>query len=129
MRTGSRGAYGSSDGMSWQVVEIMFTLIHSVGGRLYDKLHLVMMLADCIHAMLAEKKPAQDKVQGLRESLRELRKQYYPRLDTDTYTSESRTSYELLLDDIMRDLFLTIYENDLISPSVLDQVYASHWNG
>jgi hypothetical protein len=113
--------------MSWQVVEIMFTLIHNMGGRLYDKLHLVMMLADCIHAMLGEKADVRNKVEHSRECLRELRKGYYPRLDTDLYTSENRTEYELLLDDLMRDLFVVIYENNLISPSILGQVYGDHW--
>ena len=114
-------------GMAYLLSEVLLVIIARSGNMLYERMSLTMFMVDTTYAMVIDNPDAIKKVNACRDILREVHRAYHPALDSNTYAAGARITFEQSLDDVLREILVIIYTENLINPSVLAEVKAKTW--
>jgi hypothetical protein len=118
----------NNNGLAWLLTEAILMRINKSGAQIYEKLDLTMLIIDTTYAMVSDNRKDMEIIEKERAAAQELRRQYSPIIDEDRLSvNEAKTNFNIYLDDITRIVLLIIYKNDLINPSLLQEVKAVKW--
>ncbi|MDX9762854.1 MAG: hypothetical protein RBT82_12435 [Desulfomonilia bacterium] len=119
--------YNSATSLSYHLAEALTGYIYASGGRLNQRKNLLAFIHGVVGAMLAWKDLARDDLSEIEQDLVFLEETYEPVLDTSPVMFEKRAAYEDYLRLTANKLLKLIYDNNLVSQSVMKEVYAARW--
>jgi|Deesub1362A_J573_1020465.scaffolds.fasta_scaffold01919_6 hypothetical protein len=118
----------SSNPLAYHLADAIFTLIRSSSSQIYRRLNLAFFIFNCSYAMLKyADKEALEWLEKIEEKLKLLRESYEPVMDASLEVFEKKIAFEIVLDEVIRDLLTLINDYELVNPKILQEVYATRW--
>ena len=119
--------YNSSSSLSYHLAEALTGYIYASGATLNQRKNLLGFIHGTVAAMLDWKDLSRDTLKEIEADIIFLQETYEPILDTSPVMFEKRAAYEDYLRQTANKLLKLIYDNNLVSQSVMKEVYAARW--
>jgi len=126
----SRDRRDRSTSLSWHLAEALKAYIYSPSSHLDRRTDLIGFIAGIVASMLDWKTKDQETVRilaELDEDVAFLEMHYEPVIDELPYLVEQRAAYRAEQRHIMKKILNLIRANDLLSDSIMREVYAGKW--
>lgn len=114
--------------LSYHLAEALTGYIYASGARLNQRKNLLAFIHGAVAAMLDWQDKSRDLLDEIERDIIFLQDSYEPVLDTSLVMFEKRAAYEDYLRHTANKLLRLIYDNNLISQSIMKEVYAARWN-
>lgn len=113
--------------LSYHLAEALTGYIYASGAHLYQRKNLLAFIHGTVAAMLDWQDKSQDRLAEIEKDIVFLQDTYEPVLDTSSVMFEKKAVYEDYLRLAANKLLCLIYDNNLVSQSVMKEVYAARW--
>jgi len=126
-------SYNSRDrstSLAWHLAEALKAYIYSPSSHLDRRTDLIGFIAGTVASMLDWKTKDQETIRilaELDEDVAFLERNYEPVIDELPYLADKRAAYRSEQRYVMKKIFHLIRANDLLSNSIMREVYAGKW--
>jgi len=120
----SQNKYSS---LSYHLAEGLTGYIYASGSRLNQRKNLLGFNHGVVASMLGWQDKSKDPLAEIEQDIILLQDTYEPILDTSPVMFEKRASYEDYMRLANNKLLSLIYDNNLVSQSIMREVYAARW--
>lgn len=122
--------YGKNTSLAWHLAEALKAYIYSPSGHLDHRTDLLGFISGTVQSMLDWKTKDEETVRLLAEvetDIAYLEANYEPVIDDLPYMFEKKAAYRAEQRSVMNKILALIRSNDLLSNSVMREVYAGKW--